>query len=305
MGTISKTKLLKKRNYTPGSTYITNTPAPAKKAEKPIKVFNNGIVIPFVKNRDVKKEVRLRNRARLYTRIVKSGLTEEQINKFKRDKNLCTITCLPYGSYSVKLDDKTILHGTAAITHELEKQKIEILSSTNSFVFINAKKSAIDNITEIMKDMGRMYIYDWCLYEKKPSENTKEIQKKAKNAKKAAKKQFVDMRPYYAAKRNGKVSYRIRKFNPTLAKKIEEWLKDHPSTGKKHHNPKKHSYVSKNTTLAEIKAIRRANRVGRMIIKKEEKIALEAKKQAKNAKNLAARIKKAAVKRGKQLKIAA
>lgn len=289
-----------------------------------------------MKNNITKAEKKERSaiiRARRYRRFAKMGFSDEQIKELEKNENVRTIMCLPYSSYSVengtklisvgkKKDKKEvpdILRGCAAVIYTMKQHNIDVLSSGSNYVYITTTVDKLDEITDLMKQMGRIYVHKWHPAKdddnknKKPTNNTKEAKKNAKNARKVKNKSFSYMRPFYAAARNGSVSKRIKMHNPKLAKEIEEWLKNRKTTNTKRKNRHTNSHTNghyikhekRNMTLLEIKAIRRANKVGRAIIRKEEKKALEAKRMAKNDKKLKASIKKKEAKKEQSLKFAA
>lgn len=233
--------------------------------------------------------------ARRKIRLLKSGMTEAQIEELANEEKTRIITCLLYGTYTVDLgtthkvkkDKKEvevpdILHGQRAAQYTLGENKVTILRAYNNYVIVKSSTDTLEKDSEILKEMGRIQVaklqpkQEKPKKEKKPTNNTAEVKKAAKKKRKESNLQKVENRKFY----------KVRK-----------------KTSKKG----THGFASskKRLTLAEIKAIRRANKVGKALIKAEEVKAAQAKKKANNDKKRLAAARRAAAKKEQQLKMAA
>lgn len=246
----SKTKLLKQGKYTPEAAHAAAT-APAKKAEYSSNPENKGKFSEKKKAELIRSEVIARNRAANKKRLLKKGLNEDEIKEFEKIENLFAVLCIHSGHYQVK-DGTTkqkkvngqlvtvdnILRGTRAILFTLNEKfgnNIKILSESSTHVYLNTDKKHLKDVIEFLDDVGRVTYFRWKEEailkmvqkpekRKKPSNNSKEVAAKAKKARENAKREAIRMRPFYAARRNGGVSLRIKTHNPKLAAEIEAWL---------------------------------------------------------------------------------
>lgn len=325
----SKTKMLKKGAYTAKNR---NMAAPAKKAEKTPKkepVMTTPAKMKMSKNKERRNRLCLIRRQRM----LKKGIPEEVIKQLEADEKVRTITCLVYGSYHVEVDEKKSLHGVAAIEHflknNLEKDTYTVLNKSGVCLYLKTTEDHAESIAEKLREMGRVIVMKWHKKEepkkkdKKPTNNTSEVKKEAKQTRKEDKKARADMRPYYAARRNfikadGKltakeaVSKRIRIHNPKLAEDIEKWILANPKDMKRRKNKgtgigrhrNKHPEIKHMSTL-ERRLQERAKRAGRHVIALEKKKATESVKSAKNAKKKATAAVRAAAKKEQNIKFAA
>lgn len=336
MGKISKTKLLKKGKYTPDAKLDT-TSAPAKAEKKP--------ELQKVEKKQIKSAkmlLAMRRRARM----LKKGIPLKTIEELEKNEKMRTILCLTYGTYRVEDGTRTktiikrgkdhkpigkeeikipiIYTGAEAVKHSLEKKfakKYNLLSCRGNYIYISTEVGNVEDISKLMEEAGRVQVYKMKEKSKEleqktntkanKSGNNKSIAAAAKAKRKKLKKERHDMKPFYAAKRNGGViSKRIRMNNPKLAAKIEEWLKQfkelpkRSTTGSFRHKKRGTRSVIALQNLAERRKMR-AKAVGKMLIQKEEKKAAEKLKAAKNAKKKAAEVAKKAANKEQKLKLAA
>ena len=227
--------------------------------------------------------------ARRKIRLLKSGMTETQIEELANEEKTRIITCLLYGSYTVDLGTRkvkkdkkeveipNILTGQRAAQYTLGENKVTILRAHNNYVIIKSTVDDLEKDSAILESMGRIQVtklqpkQEKPKKEKKPTANTAEVKKAAKKKRKAANMEKVKNREFY----------KMRK-----------------KTSKRG----SHAFARSKSklTLADIKAKKRANKVGKAIIKAEEIKAAQAKKKANNDKK-----RQAAAKKEQQLKLAA
>lgn len=306
----SKTKLLKKGKNIPGNA---TKPAPANaenentttKNAVNARIFVKGKVITYDDALKKRKERDERIRARRYNALLKSGLTEDQAKEFMENLNIRTIMILPFSSFSVQDEMKkkketevpNILQGVSAVLKFLEDNKIEVLCSNSMAVYFNTVKDKIEEMKTLFKDVGRLYIHSWHPAEekkekvKKPTTNTAEVKKAAKEKRKNDNKQHVVMRPFYTALRKGGVSARIKKHNPSLAEKIEKWIEEQrASEASRKKGSKEERSKHRQLTSMEMKVNKRARKAAKHLATVERKAAAERKRQEANQKAKAAKI---------------
>lgn len=294
MKAISKTKLLKKGNYSPDK--INKQSAPAKKAETSKKAIVKRQVIyptdkpdPNMSSRERTKEAKFRLNARRMKQMLLSGMTEEQLNKIRED-DVRVIYCRIYGSYVLSTDGKQLAN-MEAVLKTLEDKKIEVLISKSNFVYVKVSAKDVESVVEIMKPMGRLYVHNFRVQAP--------VQKKEKPPKKKATNKKVSyMRPYYAALRKGKVSSRIEKYNPSLAKRIKQWLQAKKT--KEEAASERRAKTGKLTTL-ERRTKDRAKKAVRFIKNKEHQEMVQKKREKRNEKKRVSAMKRS--KRPVQTKI--
>lgn len=325
----SKSKMLKKGKYTPEAVKATAPANPeAEKKQTIVKNAKNARI--FVKGRAItiddtakkKKEREDRTRMRRFNRMVAAGMTEEQIKEFENNLQIRTIMLIPYTNYFFidgkktktvrKIDEVTHrpigketievdnrLTGVQAVLAFLKSQNIEpICGNTMSgkgkkplgYVYFNTTVDKLDEIKELVKDVGRIVIHCWMPEEpeeerkqRKPSNNTKEAKAAAKKARKDVNKEKSAMRPYYAALRKGGVSKRIKKYNKPLADKIEKWIKERRAAeAEKAEKNKEYRAQHRQLTSAEMKANKRARKAAKHLAAQERRKEREMKAMAKN-----------------------
>lgn len=218
-----------------------------------------------------------------------------------------------------------VLYGVKAALKVLKDNQIECWHAGKIHVWIKTDKDHCDHVTEVLKEMGRVQCYKPAKASaeskeaevevmrkaknktnKKPSNNNKEIAAKAKAARKETNMKKASMRPFYAAKRKGGVCARIKKHNPTLAKKIEAWLKEEKKREvEKAEKSKEYRAKHRQLTSTEMKANKRARKAARRI----EAVKRLQERQKKLAENNAKQAKKRAQSKNKavqtKLKMAA
>jgi hypothetical protein len=296
----NKTKSLKKGNNTPGNA----TPAPAKKAETTTTVASNSH-----NKRNLKKEIEARSRARRMRSMLKLGMKEELIEEmFKQEDNRMILVLLD-GKYTIqdgtkpktvrKRDKKhklvsketvevpNILRGFAAAREYVEEQKLQFMAGQANAIWILSDKDHVDDAVEKLKILGRVSVtkpekhtYDTEAARikkekktpKKPSNNTAEAKTAAKTRRKETNMSNAAMRPYYAALRKGGVSARIKKFNSSLAEKIEKWLKERKAAeAEKADRVDKHKRDHRQMSSLEMKANKRARKAAKHLATQERR----------------------------------
>lgn len=283
MKAISKTKLLKKGNYSPDK--INKQSAPAKKAETSKKaivkrqviypigvIYSTGKPDPNISSRERTKEAKFRLNARRMKKMLFLGMTEEQLNKLRED-DVRVIYCRIYGSYVLSTDGKQLAN-MEAVLKTLEDKKIEVLLSKSNFVYVKVSAKDVESVVEIMKPMGRLYVHDFRV--QAPAQKKEKPPKK-----KVTNKKVSYMRPYYAALRKGKVSSRIEKYNPSLAKRIKQWLQ--AKKAKEEAASERRAKTGKLTTL-ERRTKDRAKKAVRFIRNKEHQEMVQKKREKRNEK---------------------
>lgn len=278
------------------------TPAPAKAEKK----------------RDLRKEAEARSRARRMRSMMKSGMKPELIEEmFAQEENRMILVLLD-GKYTVQDGMRTIkkykrdkqhkvtsveekevpniLRGWKAANKYVEDQKLHLMTGYSNAIWILSDKDHVDDAVEKLKVLGRVSItkpephtYDTEKTRiakekktpKKPSNNTAEAKAAAKERRKANNTSKAEMRTYYAALRKGGVNARIKKYNPTLANKIEAWLKEHKKTeAEKAERMAKHRRNHRQMSSIEMKANKKARKEAKRIAtqkrrKEAEKAAAE------------------------------
>ena len=284
-----------------------NTPAPAVKAEN-------------ISTRDKKKEIAARSRARRLRSIMKLGLSEEEVLKMFDSENVRTVLCLYYGSFTfdggtremkkvirgkdhkvIKTEMKkvpNILRGRRAVEAFLEKNNLTTIGTGPTYCWIKTDKDNVDKILEFLKPVGRTSVTAPEKATKKsveknlkketaspakPTNNTAEVKKKAKDNRKQENKKKAEMRPYYAAWRKGGVSARIKKYNKTLADKIEAWIAERKKAlAEKQLKDAEHRAKHRQLTSMEMKAQKRARIVSRRLAATEQRKERDKKRMEKN-----------------------
>ena len=328
----SKTKALKRGNYTPGNV----TPAPVKKTEK--KAANRN------------KEAESRNRERRIRSLMRQGISKEQINEWLKEEDTRFVLCLIYHNFclvdgtkkiTVRIKDKkhhiigteeheveNRLTGIEAFKKFCENNKLTMISTHKGSVtagWILSDRDNVNNVIELLKDVGRVSVTKPEIHtvetvkkqeEKKrkaehkandkPTNNTIKTKIAAKKARKTANIKAAEMRPYYAALRKGGVNARIKRHNPTLAEKIEKWLKEKKATEvSQTKDTKEERAKHRQLTSLEMKANKRARKAAKHLAAKERHIAAEKKRAESNAKQYAKRTQKAQKPVQAELKMAA
>lgn len=297
----------------------TNIPAtkaaPAKNAEKTAKnarIFVEGKTKTYKSSREEVKDAKAILRAVRIKRMLNAGITQEQIAEMESNEKVRTILCLSYGSYTVENGTRTkkvnvrdehhkvtgkkeiqvpnILRGTEAIEFTVKSNNMEVLAKGATYIYVKTDTDRVDEATKLMSPMGRLYVYTWhkkeesAVKKKKPTNNTKETKSTAKASRKKANINGAEMRPYYAALRKGGVNERIKKHNPTLANKIEAWLKERrKSDAEKAECVDKHKRDHRQMSSVEMKANRRARKAAKYLARKERKMQNEEKRAEINA----------------------
>lgn len=322
------TKTLKKGNNIPGNA----TPAPAKKAE-------NKNATPVASNnhfkRDQRKEATARNRARRMRSMLKLGMSKELVEEmFAKEDNRMVLVLL-YGTYTVEDGTRTvkvrkrdkshkvcstetkevpnILRGFEAAKHYVDDNKLHFMSGSANAIWVLSDKDHVDDVVEKLKVLGRVSVTKPELHNKeakkapkKPTNNTAEVKKNAKTTRKNIKKSGAEMRAYYAALRKGGVSERIKKYNKTLADKIEAWLKNRKKAeAEKADRIDKHKRDHRQVSNLEMKANKRARKAVKHLASQERRIAVQKKREENNAKERAKHAQKAQKPVQTELKMAA
>ena len=278
---------------------------------KNARIFVSGRTITIDDAIKKKKERDERIRARRFNKMVKSGITEKQIEEFEKNADLRTIMIMPYTSYSfidgkktktvTKRDEKhhvigkeqievdNRLIGVPAVLAFLKSNGIEPLCSNTMSVYFNTTKDKLENIEELVEKVGRIIVHRWIPKEEKeekkktPTNNTSEVKVAAKKARKDLNKKIAEMRPYYAALRKGGVSKRIKKYNKKLADKIEKWIKERRSAeNKKAEKNKEYRKIHRQFTSQEMKANKNARKAIKKIATHKRKVEHEAAAMKKN-----------------------
>ena len=216
--------------------------------------------------------------ARRKIRLLKSGMTEAQIEELANEEKTRIIT----KKNGKEEEVPNILSGQRAAQYTLGENKVTILRAHNNYVIIKSNTETLEKDSELLKTMGRIQVsklqpkQEPPKKKKKPTNNTSEVKKAAKKKRKDDNLQKVKNREFY-------------KMRKKVSKKGTHGF----------------SSAKKKLTLADIKAIRRANKVGKALIKAEEVKATQAKKMANNVKKREAAARRAAAKKEQQLKMAA
>lgn len=277
-------------------------------------------------------EAEARCSARRTSKLKAAGVTDEQIEQLIADENARTILCIYYGNYTVnlgkqevevkkynketkkyeptKITKEVILRGRDAAEYEIRNMGVEVLTYASTHCFIKTTADKAEEIAKTLREkIGRCYITKHKRLpakeeaeklnpkpkkEKKPTYNTSERKKAAKAKRKAENMKRAEMRSYYAALRKGGVSARIKKYNKTLADKIEKWLKERKTTeNKKAEANKEHRAAHRQLTSIEMKANKRVRKTVKHLATQERRKEREKKQMEYNAKLRAERAQKA------------
>ena len=250
-------------------------------------------ISPKLRARNIDREAKSRLRARRKMRLIRAGLTENDIKELEKNEHVRTILCLSYGTHTVqngtrkcKKDKKeievpNILHGTAAIVFTLKQHNIDVLTSGKQYVYVKTTDDKVDEISKIMSPMGRIYVQEWHPI---VAPNPMKHKTKKKSAPTMTK---AEVKAYYAALRKGGVSKRIKKYNPTLADKITNLIK----------NKKKNKQVTSFEKKAAKKAAKKAKIIAtnlKVAERNAKKAEINAKKPQKSKKPVETKLKMAA-----------
>lgn len=248
-------------------------------------------ISPKLRARNIDREAKSRLRARRKMRLIRAGLTENDIKELEKNEHIRTILCLSYGTHTVqngtkkrKKDKKeievpNILHGTAAIVFTLKQHNIDVLTSGKQYVYVKTTDDKVDEISKIMSPMGRIYVQEW-----HPIVTSNPVKHKTKK-KSAPTMTKAEVKAYYAALRKGGVSKRIKKYNPTLADKITNLIK------------KKDKQVTSFEKKAAKKAAKKAKIIAtnlKVAERNAKKAEINAKKPQKSKKPVETKLKMAA-----------
>ena len=280
-------------------------------------------------------EAEARCMARRTQKLKKAGATDEQIKKLIEDENARTILCIYYGSHMVDIGEQEVtkkkynketkkyeevtekqnvtLRGRQAAEYSIREKGLEVIAFSSTHCFIKTTKDKAKEIaTDLRKDIGRCYITKHTekkeepKKEKTPTNNTLPVRKTTKKKRKEENEKNTEMRPYYAAKRKGGVSKRIKKFNPTLAKKIEKWLDEQKKReAAKAEAVDKHKRDHRQMSSAEMKHNKRARKEAKRKAAQERRRAKEKARMENNIKLHAKRAQKAQKPVQTELKMAA
>lgn len=283
----SKTKLLKKRNYTPAKV----SAAPTKKVENKEKKVEK-------KTKTLSEIAKERSRARRMRSIMKLGMKKELVEEMFAQEDNRMILVLLDGKYTVE-DGKTkkntpnILRGSNAAKKYIETEKLHLMAIGSNAVWVLSDKDNVDADVEKLKILGRVSVTKPAKHtadsvkaetkkqkktKKKPTNNTLAAKIAAKMQRTTDKKERAKMRPYYAALRKGGVSKRIEKHNPKLAEKIKEWLKGREC----HKDSKEYRAKHRQLTSTEMNANKNARKAAKFLAAKERRIEREKKAMVKN-----------------------
>ena len=312
----SKSKLLKKRNYTPAAVAA----APTKKVEMP--KGNTTTRQERKSNTEIAKE---RSRARRMRSIMKLGMKKELIEEMFAQENNRMILVLLNGKYTIEngtqkkkvtkrgkdhkvisteeVDVPIILRGIDAAKKYAENEKLHIMTSGSNAIWILSDKDNVDAAVEKLQILGRVSVTKPATHtgqtvkpekkqkkKKKPTNNTSAAKTAAKVNRKNANKEGAEMRPYYAALRKGGVSKRIQKHNPKLAEKIKAWLKEREC----HKDSLEYRRTHRQMSSTEIKANKNARKAAKHLAAIERRREREKKAMANNQAALEKRAQKAA-----------
>ena len=320
----SKTKLLKKGKYITGNA----VPAPAENAEKKTVHTTTG---NLHKNRNLKKEIAARSRARRMRSMLKLGMSKESIQEMFAQEDNRMVLILLNGAYTVqdgtisktfrKRDERhrivsvetkevpKILRGYVAARKYVDDNKLHFMAGGTNAIWILSDKDHVDDVVKTVSILGRVSVTKPELHTqetesarlkkekkstKKPSNNTAEVKAAAKARRKQANAQKMQMRPYYAALRKGGVSARIKRYNPELAKKIEAWIKEKKAVdAKREEKLKEYRAKHRQLTSIERKSNKRARKAVKHLAALERRRELEKKRADSNAEKRAKRAQKA------------
>lgn len=213
-----------------------------------------------------RKEAIARCRARRTRALLKQGLTPEQIEEvFKNDTR--TILCLYTGEHTVEVGTRTvkcgkgktkeipnILHGRNAAEHTITEAKLDVLGFGPTYCWIKTTTDKVEEVSATLGPIGRLIVtkHERPAPEKKdksPSNNNKNVAHAAKIARKKANAENAKKR---------------------IAKKSN-----------RHKQRGTHARATNITTLQK-RRLERAKKVGKALIKAEDKKAAnKAKKTVK------------------------
>lgn len=302
----NKKNLLKNGQHTPEAAK-NNASAPAKKAE------NKNVTIVTSSNRNLVKEAKARNRARRMRSMLKLGMPKELIEEMFAQEDNRMILVLLYGTYTVEDGTRTIkirkrdkqhkvcsietkevpnvLRGFNAAKHYIDENKLHFMSGSTNAIWVLSDKDNVDDAVEKLKVLGRVSVTKPEKYTKKtekkapkkPTNNTVKVRKAAKAKRKHTNVTKAAMRPYYAALRKGGVSERIKKYNKTLADKIEKWLKEVKAAKASHKKGSEEERAKhRQLTSIEMKSRKRARKAAKFLATQERH--KEAEKEASRSK---------------------
>lgn len=305
----SKTKLLKKGKYTPEAVK-NSASAPAKKAEN-----KNATTTVASDNYSRTKEAKARSRARRIRSMLKLGMPKELIEEMFAQEDNRMVLVLLYGTYTVEDGTRTIkihkrdkqhkvcsietkevpniLRGFEAAKHYVDANKLHFMSGSRNAMWILTDKNNVDDVVEKLKILGRVSVTKPEVNNKetkkkapkKPTNNTVEVRKAAKAKRKADNIKKAEMRPYYAALRKGGVSERIKKYNKTLADKIEKWLKEMKAAeASRKKGSEEERAKHRQLTSVEMKGRKRARKAAKFLATQQRRKEAEKKRQEANAK---------------------
>lgn len=290
-----------------------------------------------------KKLVRRQRRLR---HLAKLGFSEDEILEIFKDESVRMVMCLYYTSFTMegtrtkKIYHRDEKHHVTNVTEEevkvtltgrqaaekfLKENNIEAVTLGPTYCYIKTDVDHVDGILETLKPLGRTSVTKpepmtkeklekdkekqrklEHKENKKPTNNTAEVKVAAKAKRKELNKQKAAMRPYYAALRKGGVSARIKKYNKTLAEKIEKWLKDfRKAEAEKAENSKEYRAKHHQLTSTEMKSNKRARKVAKHLAAIERLQKRQAEAAVNNAKAKAERAQKAQKPVQTELKMAA
>lgn len=299
-----------------------------------------GKIITIEMKNKRREEAEALRRARRTERLKSAGITDEQMKQLIEEKDARSILCMYYGKYIVDLGEKeitkkirkkrgrivevtrkehTILRGREAAEHYIKEKKLDVILFKPTHCYIKSTAEKAEEIADdLRKEIGRCSItkHDNMTVKdviekfhptpevpKQPTNNTTEKKKVAKKKRKDENKKQAEMRAFYAAKRKGSVSKRIKKFNKPLAEKIEKWLKEQKvAEASRKKGSKEERAKHKQLSSTEMKANKRARKAVKHLAmverrKEAEKKRQEVNQKAKDAK--VAEIKKKNPKQGK------
>jgi len=263
--------------------------APAKNAEK------------------TEKEKKLMRRQSRLRALIRRGLSEEQITELNGNKDNRMVLCLYYTSFKLEgqtkikkiyhrdkdhkvtsVEEKEIevtLTGRQAAEKFLKNNNIEPIATGPTYCCVKTDINNVDNIVETLGTIGRSYVTSPEPQEAKQPD--KEKMKKHQLAKKVDKKRKQveknEKRAYYAALRKGGVSGRIKKYNKTLADKIEKWLKERKaSESKRAEKDKEYRASHRQLTSTEMKVNKRVRKAKKHMATIQRRKEVEKKAVVRN-----------------------
>ena len=334
----SKTKSLKKGTYKPGNA----TPAPAKAENEATKVASVNHYARDARKEATQRSRARRLRSLMKLGLSKDEIEkllkkeEERLvlcmyyTSFQLEKGVKKKTIYKRDSQhrvigTEEIEVPNILRGREAVEEALKQANITPLRVGEVYCYVKTTKNDLDTILEALKPIGRTSVTKPEPISKesmekeqkakmkaeqkknrKPSNNTDEVKKAAKAKRKEENMRKAAMRPYYAALRKGGVSARIKKFNKTLADKIEKWIAEKKKAdAEKAQKDKEYRAKHRQLTSLEMKANKRARKAAKHLAAQERRIEREKKRAVENAKALEKRAQKAKKPVQSELKMAA